>query len=83
MQKLMFKTSVKFTNNIKLFVMFFLFFLLNSCLVTEIIDVPITEEEAEETIEKTKNTDTTIIVPIDTTRIPISFDVSVKDWNNQ
>lgn len=79
----MFKTSVKFTNNIKLFVMFFLFFLLNSCLVTEIIDVPITEEEAEEAIEKTKNTDTTIIVPIDTTRIPISFDVSVKDWNNQ
>ena len=78
----MFKTSVKFTNNIKLFVMFFLFFLLNSCLVTEIIDVPITEE-AEEAIEKAKNTDTTIIIPIDTTRIPISFDVSVKDWNNQ
>lgn len=72
----------------KIFIIIFLLFIVNGCMITEIIDMPenktieAKEQEMKSGGEESKGSDTTETNPTDTTRIPISFDVSVEEWED-
>lgn len=57
-------------------------------MITEIIDMPenktieTKEQEMKSGDKESEGSDTTETNPTDTTRIPISFDVSVEEWED-
>lgn len=59
----------------------FVIFIVGSCLKTEVLNAPAEEEVEEVVVEKRKKPLPDKPEQTDTTRVPITFNPSVEDWD--